>query len=87
MRYRKKSALVEAVRLPPKGEVPDERLLRFIGRPGSNLISFDPESGARIVTPDGIARGRPGDWIIRGNDGHLYPCRDDLFRALYERAD
>lgn len=87
MQYRKKSALVEAVGLPPKGEVPDEHLLRFIGRPGSNLISFDPESGARIVTPDGIERSRPGDWIIRSEGGPLYSCRNDLFRALYERAD
>ena len=29
----------------------------------------------------------PGDWIIRGVKGELYPCKPDIFAATYEPAD
>jgi len=25
-----------------------------------------------------------GDWIIKGLNGEMYPCKDDIFRATYE---
>lgn len=28
----------------------------------------------------------PGDWIIRGVKGELYPCKPDIFDATYEPA-
>ena len=28
----------------------------------------------------------PGDWIIRGVKGELYPCRADIFELTYEVA-
>lgn len=30
---------------------------------------------------------RVGDWIITGVKGERYPCKDDIFRAMYEPAD
>lgn len=41
------------------------------------------ESGA-----DGRAKhiASPGDWIIRGVQGELYPCKPDIFAATYEAA-
>jgi hypothetical protein len=32
-------------------------------------------------------RCSPGDWIIKGVKGELYPCRDDIFQATYEPAE
>ena len=29
----------------------------------------------------------PGDWIIRGIKGEIYPCKPDIFAATYEPAD
>jgi hypothetical protein len=29
----------------------------------------------------------PGDWIIRGVQGEFYPCKPDIFAAIYEPAD
>lgn len=26
----------------------------------------------------------PGDWIVQGVKGELYPCKDDIFRETYE---
>ena len=28
----------------------------------------------------------PGDWIITGVKGELYPCKPDIFEATYEHA-
>lgn len=27
---------------------------------------------------------RPGDWIIKGIRGELYPCKPDVFEKTYE---
>lgn len=37
-----------------------------------------------IDTPEGTMVARPGDWIIRGVKGELYPCKSDIFAATYE---
>ena len=37
-----------------------------------------------IETLEGIHRAMPGDWIIRGVKGELYPCKPDIFEATYE---
>lgn len=28
----------------------------------------------------------PGDWIIKGVKGELYPCKPDIFEATYEEV-
>ena len=45
------------------------------------------EDGAiEIETLEGVMRANPGDWIIRGVKGELYPCKPDIFEATYEPA-
>jgi hypothetical protein len=39
-----------------------------------------------IPTLEGDHEAKPGDWIIRGIQGELYPCRDDIFAATYEEV-
>jgi hypothetical protein len=39
-----------------------------------------------IVTLEGTMCAEPGDWIITGVKGERYPCKDDIFRATYERV-
>lgn len=29
----------------------------------------------------------PGDWIIRGIKGELYPCKPDIFASTYEQVE
>lgn len=38
---------------------------------------------------DGRAKhiASPGDWIIRGVKGELYPCKPDIFAATYEPVE
>lgn len=40
-----------------------------------------------VETLEGIMRGNPGDWLIRGVKGELYFCKDDIFRQTYEPVD
>jgi hypothetical protein len=39
-----------------------------------------------IRTTEGIMTAGPGDWIIRGIKGELYPCKPDVFAQTYEPA-
>lgn len=39
-----------------------------------------------IKTLEGTMEAGPGDWIIRGIKGELYPCKADIFEATYEIA-
>ena len=41
----------------------------------------------QIHTLEGPIWARPGDWIIRGVDQEIYPCKDHIFRQTYERAE
>ena len=37
-----------------------------------------------ITTLEGEMTAHNGDWIIRGVQGELYPCKPDIFEATYE---
>lgn len=39
-----------------------------------------------VGTLEGMHRADPGDWIIRGVKGELYPCKPDIFAATYDPA-
>lgn len=40
-----------------------------------------------IQTLEGDHRANPGDWIIKGVQGELYPCKPDIFEATYEPVE
>lgn len=48
------------------------------------LYAFDHIT---IPTLEGNMIASPGDWIIRGVTGELYPCKPDIFELTYERVD
>ena len=39
-----------------------------------------------IQTNSGEQRADMGDWIIKGPTGEFYPCKPDIFDALYENV-
>lgn len=46
-----------------------------------------PEDGTMLIkTLEGEMCAQPGDWIIRGIKGELYPCKKDIFEATYDAA-
>lgn len=58
---------------------------KFPAHPKPGEIWRDGES-LWIGTLEGNMVCSPGDWIIRGIKGELYPCKPDIFAATYEPA-
>ena len=40
-----------------------------------------------IITLEGTMTALWDDWIIRGVQGELYPCKPDIFEATYEAVE
>jgi hypothetical protein len=52
---------------------------------GEVLFPHHPDR-VEIVTLEGTMTAQLDDWIIRGVQGELYPCKPDIFEATYERV-
>lgn len=82
MKFRKKPVVIEAFQYHA-GEQD--------GRVAAEVVAGDvsyPEDGTMLIrTLEGEMIARPGDWIIRGVKGELYPCKPDIFAATYELAE
>lgn len=56
---------------------------------GSNVM---PGKAAAVAyrlyvgTLQGVACAEPGDWIVKGMRGEIYPCKPDFFEAAVEPA-
>ena len=37
-----------------------------------------------IHTLEGVMHAQPGDYVIKGIQGELYPCKPDIFNETYE---
>jgi hypothetical protein len=78
-RFRKKPVEIEAVQVRA-GEIPHE-LDGFIM---AGRIRHTEQDTFLIETLEGTMEARPGDWIIQGVAGELYPCKPDIFAKTYE---
>jgi hypothetical protein len=89
--FRKKPVVIEAVQfLGTHREVEGEeprwyQAARSIDRGEPGSITFS-DGKLRIMTLEGEHTASPGDWIIQGVKGELYPCKPDIFAATYEPA-
>ena len=85
MQYRKKPVVIEAFQWDGKLN------LRGTGWPDwlkdaerAEVVQQTFEGYLTIRTLEGDHRAQPGDWIIRGVKGELYPCKPDIFAATYD---
>lgn len=79
MKYRKKPVVIEAFKWTE-----EEVTQWWKDHPGIQI-----EVGtctALIPTLEGVMRASPGDFIIQGVKGEIYPCKPDIFEATYEPA-
>lgn len=88
-KFRKRPVVIEAMRVP---STQDDAELMAWGRLGAWLGAGGPwelnaSGGVSITTLEGVMTAMPGDWIIRGVQNELYPCKPDIFEATYEPAD
>ena len=40
-----------------------------------------------VETLEGTHHGNPGDWLMRGVEGELYPCKESVFEKTYEEVE
>ena len=91
-KFRKKPIVVDAIQVPDLDDISDQdkaELQAFLdasehpyGRTSEILLS----SGVLLATLEGAIKAVPGDWIIRGIEGELYPCKPEIFAKTYERV-
>lgn len=94
MKYRKRPVVIEAWRwmFSPAQEKEPAWIDAAIDKwPEVGGIAFEPDhiDGPRmcIATPEGIRTASPGDYIIMGARGDLYPCPPVFFEATYEKVE
>lgn len=57
------------------------------GLPQWNVGKHESMTGLIIPTLEGSHVAQKGDFIIRGVQGEYYPCKPDIFKKTYEKAD
>lgn len=92
MKYRKKSVEIEAIQWTGKNlfdvitftdKKPDLNLM--VAQDGwDNYKRLVEEEGLKIYTLEGVMNASVGDFIIRGVQGELYPCKPDIFTQTYD---
>lgn len=90
-KYRKKPVVIEAIQFAHPGNdydvLPDWWSVACNRGAHVGGITTSPTGQILIFTLEGVMRANPGDWIIRGVKGELYPCKPDIFAATYEREE
>lgn len=81
-KYRKRPIIIEAVQFDPQGEWPE----CVIPWPKDGPRPRDMSWGY-IKTLEGDMHVIAGDWVIRGVENEMYPCKDSIFRASYEPVE
>lgn len=79
-KFRSKVVTIEA--LQHEDGKQDGDLARYV----SDTVRYTEEGTVLIKTLEGTMEAKPGDWIIRGTEGELYPCKDSVFQRKYEDA-
>jgi hypothetical protein len=98
MKFRKKPVVIEAMQWPGHGQKPsmsesvddvlafEEWITPLAKAAGRWPLRYKGQS-LIIPTLEGDHEAQPGDWIIRGVKGEIYPCKPDIFEATYEPAE
>lgn len=86
-KFRKKPVVIEAIQFMGPDPRDVDQMLEFddwLVAHGDGKVCVYSGSTLIIPTLEGNMMASPGDWIIRGVQGELYPCKPDIFAATYE---
>lgn len=96
MRFRKKPIVIEAVQLrwdnwnemcefANVGSLKSGRPTGcYVDKRGEAVADTTDTIGLLIPTLEGVMLARQDDWVIKGVNGELYPCKPDIFEKTYE---
>lgn len=83
-KFRKLPVEIEAHQLGDKGPTAPTWYAQAVLNGTIDLFS---DGSAVIPTLEGDMTAQPGDWIIRGVKGEMYPIKPDIFAETYEPVD
>ncbi len=95
-KYRKKPIVVEAFQMTEErrdnfGQWPVWLYEAYGPHPGEGAVWTDPDDPDHrklfVGTLEGPHRVDWDDWIIRGIEGELYPCKPSIFAKTYEPVE
>lgn len=91
-RYRKKPVVIEAFQWLGDnsfqlGMWVSQHLQDRSAVPPNSIVDGPSGRSVQIVTLEGVMLASPGDWIIRGVQCEVYPCKPDIFEATYELVE
>lgn len=82
--FRKKPVEIEAWQFEAPNFMAQPKWFGHAMMSGKILYRAGEQPYYIIDTLEGKMRADPGDWIIRGVKGELYPCKPDIFAATYD---
>lgn len=91
-KYRKKPVVIEAVQFNGFNEengqvIFDERPEWLTNEFGKKIIFFNQVNTLTINTLEGDMIASPNDYILKGVQDEIYPCKPDIFKATYELVE
>jgi hypothetical protein len=84
IKYRKKPVVIEAIQYLGGGDFAEPRLPQWMWDALEHGTAMNRRGELVIRTPEGDMVANPGDWVICGVKGELYPCKPDIFAMTYE---
>ena len=88
-KYRKKPVVIDAFQFD--GDLMNKHGKYYVPSWAVNAyqdgIMFFEVPELYIKTLEGVHHASVGDYIIRGVNGELYPCKPDIFEKTYEKAE
>ena len=96
-KYRKKPVVIEAFQMTKERRWDNSEWPEWLNfawnMERDELGSFfcdpypDDNEDVFLRTLEGVHHITPGDFIIQGVQGELYPCKPDIFEQTYDRVD
>ena len=81
-KFRKKPIVIEAIQWDGKSET----VLEIDGLSDDTIVLLNSQR-LGIPTKEGDMVASFGDWIIKGIEGEIYPCKPNIFDATYELVE
>lgn len=85
-KFRKKPVVIEAVQWNNKKIICPPGPIWFVEAEENGIIKLVGTS-LFISTLEGEMRADSGDWVIKGINGEIYPCKPDIFEKTYEKVE
>lgn len=81
--FRSKPKVIEAWQVGSQEPKPEWLRHAFV----RDMLFGNGDDYYEIKTLEGTMRANRHDWVIRGVQGELYPCKPDIFAMTYEPAE